>query len=1142
MTAQQPNLTNDSSLWALLIGIDEYLHINNLNGCVNDVEAMRIYLRNQLGVPENQIRVLTNQEATRANILQNFQEFFIDNSDIQPGSQIFFHYSGHGSQMPNPKEPDGQNETLVPHDSRSPEVFDIPDKTLAGLLDKLAERKGNNITVILDCCHSGSGTRDPNLAQTRNVEPDNRIPPPDLDTGILEGAPRRGTGASGWQTEGITHVLLAGCRDNELSNEYLSSDNDKNNVWHGALTYFTLQALRNITPKTTYAELYEQVAVKVNTKYPSQMPQCEGDRYRMIFGGVRIERDPFITVQKVDENEVTLEAGLIHGLHEGTELTLYPPQVQTKKDLPAVLTTVEVTSVSATTAKASIKEGAPIVSIPIFARGLITKQVYAGLRQTVALEADSGEENQKAIADLRAILDTNSGSGSPYLKVQENSEVADFRVKAADGKLNIYNTTGEQLVVPEDIKDGGGDEIAVLHSLESIVRYRTLQSLDNKESESELVGKVKLHLLRYDVTGADDSHMQELPAGTVGTGGEITLTLDPEDKDSNRYVLEVINESSKPIYAHLLLLNPDYSIKLQYPQSGQKDAINPKGGKLTIGLDNKNERLKFRLPVGWDSCRDYLKVIVTTNPTDFKWLEQKGLNVQPPQKTRAASSSPLERLLDCVLSGKRFAGSDETENLEDWATTSLFVNVVRGFQTTTLNTPAETISLNNELTLMKPEGFQGKVTVTTLSQATRSLEGNPSLKLPPGLDQFPDLFQPIGRSGTRSIDSSFGSSAFVISFDVDETSRQSITLNNPLPLKLPTVANEEAADLLAIAFDGEDYLPVGYAVSANTVNVEKLPPSVTPTKRGIGHTIQLFVYKKMGRYTPQIGLRRAELVDGKVQYHDIQRNQFQSGDTVALFVHGFTADTRQMVETFAPFLQDEVLPYKHLLTWDYETFGTSVEENGAKLALALQQQCGFSPDDQITVHVYAHSMGCLVSRCMIELSGGHEFVDKLVMAGPPNNGSTLATLGRGIVYLLTVFANRASVIPPLGAFNWLPEQLYQEGVGSIDLTVNSAILNKLNALKEPSNVPYLVLAGENQLSEAESKRLNRLAQKVLDRTLDNLFGEQNDIAVGLSSMRGVRGKAYPKLTIQVLDCNHFEYFQIAQGREAVKRWVTNLSV
>jgi len=127
---EQPTITRDSNLWALLIGIDEYLHVTDLRGCVNDVEAMRVWLMSQLEVPEDHIRVLTDQEATRANILQAFQEFLIDNPAIERGDQILFHYSGHGSQMPDPlsMEPDGLNETLVAHDSRSPDVYDIPDK------------------------------------------------------------------------------------------------------------------------------------------------------------------------------------------------------------------------------------------------------------------------------------------------------------------------------------------------------------------------------------------------------------------------------------------------------------------------------------------------------------------------------------------------------------------------------------------------------------------------------------------------------------------------------------------------------------------------------------------------------------------------------------------------------------------------------------------------------------------------------------------------------------------------------------------------------------------------------------------------------------------------------------------------------
>ena len=91
-------------------------------------------------------------------------------------------------------EPDGRDETIVPHDSRTNDVFDIPDKTMAALLERLAAAKGKHITVVLDCCHSGSGTRKvggPGTALTRRVEDDLRRPPPDLDVALRTGAATR---------------------------------------------------------------------------------------------------------------------------------------------------------------------------------------------------------------------------------------------------------------------------------------------------------------------------------------------------------------------------------------------------------------------------------------------------------------------------------------------------------------------------------------------------------------------------------------------------------------------------------------------------------------------------------------------------------------------------------------------------------------------------------------------------------------------------------------------------------------------------------------------------------------------------------------------------------------------------------------
>jgi len=273
--------TSSPNLWALFIGIDTYKTQPALRGCVNDVHAMRIFLMNHYNVPDEHIHVLINEEATRDAILKAFQEFLIDNQAIQQGDQILFHYSGHGSQMPTRPgefEPDGLNETIVPYDSRTADIFDIPDKTLAELFKKLAAAKGEQITACFDSCHSASVTRElefPSTPRVRRIAPDDRIPPADLDANLWNRSRdvSRTTGPSGWSAATIPYVLLAGCRDRQLSNEYMGRIENAQ-AWHGALTFFLLQVLEELPAGATYADLYEQLAPLVNAHFPDQMPQC----------------------------------------------------------------------------------------------------------------------------------------------------------------------------------------------------------------------------------------------------------------------------------------------------------------------------------------------------------------------------------------------------------------------------------------------------------------------------------------------------------------------------------------------------------------------------------------------------------------------------------------------------------------------------------------------------------------------------------------------------------------------------------------------------------------------------------------------------------------------------------------------------
>jgi hypothetical protein len=201
--------------------IDQYVSSNipNLSGCVADAQSMQKYLVDSLAVPMDHILLLTDDNATRQAILQAFQTHFINNDRITKGNAMLFYFAGHGSQFNAPAgwtTDDRKVETITPHDQNvETEVFGIPDRTLFALFNKTAEVRGNNITTVLDCCHSGSGTRGGMEGTVRGH--DNVVTiPADLDREILGNVTNRQIRhASPWAFRGgsmSSHVLLAACR------------------------------------------------------------------------------------------------------------------------------------------------------------------------------------------------------------------------------------------------------------------------------------------------------------------------------------------------------------------------------------------------------------------------------------------------------------------------------------------------------------------------------------------------------------------------------------------------------------------------------------------------------------------------------------------------------------------------------------------------------------------------------------------------------------------------------------------------------------------------------------------------------------------------------------------------------------------
>ena len=101
---------------ALFVGINYPNTQHKLNGCINDIELAERVVTENFGFEEK--RVLKDEQATTQNILNNLK-WLVD--DAKPGDVLYFHYSGHGSQIPNfnPEqdyEPDGKDEIIVPVD------------------------------------------------------------------------------------------------------------------------------------------------------------------------------------------------------------------------------------------------------------------------------------------------------------------------------------------------------------------------------------------------------------------------------------------------------------------------------------------------------------------------------------------------------------------------------------------------------------------------------------------------------------------------------------------------------------------------------------------------------------------------------------------------------------------------------------------------------------------------------------------------------------------------------------------------------------------------------------------------------------------------------------------------------------------
>ena len=267
---------------ALLVGINKYKMANSdLSGCVNDVTNVRDSLIKFFGFTIDDIRVVTDERASKKAIMERLTWLV---KGAKAGDRLLFHFSGHGSQV---RDRDGDelkdkmDEILCPHDMDWDGTYIVDDelrKLFAGL------PKGCALEVLLDSCHSGTGTREllglSHLPPEQSFKPRFLLPPADIlcrvddDLPIIHLLSGR-SNPSRLAPDALPDYLslFSGCADNQTSADAIIGGK-----YNGAFTYYFCKHLRDVKGKITRADLLKRVRASLKHEDFEQVPQLEASK------------------------------------------------------------------------------------------------------------------------------------------------------------------------------------------------------------------------------------------------------------------------------------------------------------------------------------------------------------------------------------------------------------------------------------------------------------------------------------------------------------------------------------------------------------------------------------------------------------------------------------------------------------------------------------------------------------------------------------------------------------------------------------------------------------------------------------------------------------------------------------------------
>ncbi|MCW5908339.1 MAG: caspase family protein [Chitinophagales bacterium] len=537
--------------YALIVAIGDYPEPDK-NGwgkisSANDVPLVKTALQNQ-GFKTENITILQDAAATKDGIIKAFDKLI---ATVNKGDIVVIHFSSHGEQIEdnNGDELDRLDETIVPYGavyttdkSKYKEYADgyfrdddFGDKVTL-LRNKLTGE--GDLLVLLDACHSGTGTRGVNEAKPRGA-----LPPMVSDQFKMSDMADKtdvfkdNNGAK-LSNDAATYVVISGAQAKEFN--YECFDDNGNPV--GSLSYAFSKTVSQIKDSTiSYRGIFAQIEDIMRDKAPRQKPVLEGDGVdRSLFGGDFITQQPYFTVKRWNSNkELVLKAGAVTGITKGSVVNLYP-------------------SGTADPAKVTAKNKGTVVSVTNYdAVVKLEKEDSVGSAPWIFMtEMNYGNKLKVDVRDVYGVKKKLQTALKDFNLIEpEFTKACEVFIDTiAKGQLWAvkYATTG--LVFDTIFKIDDTTEIK--STLKRFTRYRYLQGM--KYNEDGLQAKVELVFLK--------------PNGEIDYEKINSRTLNGrlELKEGDEVFLKIINTGEKLFYINIVDIQPNGIINPVLPYKQQQ--------------------------------------------------------------------------------------------------------------------------------------------------------------------------------------------------------------------------------------------------------------------------------------------------------------------------------------------------------------------------------------------------------------------------------------------------------------------------------------------------------------------------------------------------------------------------------------------